>query len=291
MNRINKHIQIIIAFCFFILFNSCRVHQELITSSGDEHKINIKYGDDKRNIMDVYLPKNRDEQTPFVIMLHGGAWIIGGKNMLQTMQQKLLEKGVASANLNFRLVSEDVNYLVMLQDIHNAILFCQLHAKEWNITLGKYHIIGESSGAHLALLYGNKHPENIKSIMALSAHVNFGSEVVLDHLGKGFESLLIQTLAGVKYEPEKGYIPEPYKDMSPYHRINHVPTYLLHGGKDFLADPQRVFEYVSLLSEKGVAYKFTFKPKWGHSYRLFSKKNRQFVYAEILTWLENNNDS
>lgn len=57
---------------------------------------NVKYGPYERNVMDVYLPKNRTRDTPFVINLHGGAWTVGDKSNEHLYQNIYSQKALPS---------------------------------------------------------------------------------------------------------------------------------------------------------------------------------------------------
>jgi acetyl esterase/lipase len=35
----------------------------------------VSYGPDKRNTMNVFIPKGASSTTPFVLFMHGGAWV------------------------------------------------------------------------------------------------------------------------------------------------------------------------------------------------------------------------
>ena len=57
--------------------------------------INVKYGNDSRNYMDIYIPKNKTTTQTYgaVLYIHGGAWIEGNKYSMQQYAIDYAKKG------------------------------------------------------------------------------------------------------------------------------------------------------------------------------------------------------
>ena len=77
--------KLLILFIIGLSMAGCEKDTEINQLSADQaHKlINLTYGTDARNKMDVYLPANRTAETPIVILIHGGAWISGDKSIFK----------------------------------------------------------------------------------------------------------------------------------------------------------------------------------------------------------------
>src|SRR5580693_1294088 len=115
---------------------------------------NVRYGPFQRNVMDVYLPPDRTSNTPFVILIHGGAWTRAGKEDIRDFQDSLFAHGIAVASINHRYANDsDVHYPEMMQDVDRAVDYCQTQSKKWHTNTKKLVMSGARSGAHLALLY------------------------------------------------------------------------------------------------------------------------------------------
>lgn len=284
----NKQYYILFFGALFVLLSACKTAKNTVDKAGNERKLNVKYGPHKRNLVDFYLPANRDESTPFVLLIHGGAWTIGSKRMYKGMQKKLMKNGIASANMNYQLVGSGADFKDMLEDIQHVDNLIHAHEKDWNLPGKKYHIMGESAGAHLSLLFGNKHPEKIKTILSFSGPTNFSDTTKLNQSDGKYRMSLMEKLAGVPYVPGSGHLPEEYKEMSPIYQINDVKTLIFQGGKDNLVDPEDVKAYEQKLTQKNVPHEFIFKPKWGHLYRLWPKKKKE-VYRVTIKWLKEEN--
>ncbi|MES2189026.1 MAG: hypothetical protein V4454_02815 [Pseudomonadota bacterium] len=64
------------------------------SASGDgmRRTADIRYGDDARQRRDVYLPSQPvfpAGQAPVIVMVHGGAWVIGDKAMSNVTDNKV----------------------------------------------------------------------------------------------------------------------------------------------------------------------------------------------------------
>ena len=70
-----KHLALLIIVCILSLGMTPR--SEVIVNA--QYYLSQSYGPHKRHKMDVYLPATRKENTPTIILIHGGAWVIGNK--------------------------------------------------------------------------------------------------------------------------------------------------------------------------------------------------------------------
>ena len=52
----------------------------------------ISYGDDERNVPDVYRPKNESGKLPVIVSIHGGGRVYGNKEIMQFCCMSLAER-------------------------------------------------------------------------------------------------------------------------------------------------------------------------------------------------------
>lgn len=66
--------------------------------------LDIPYGDDPRQAMDVWLPDEGDGPFPLIVFTHGGGWV-GGDKREDTMPGafKVMSQGYALACINYRI--------------------------------------------------------------------------------------------------------------------------------------------------------------------------------------------
>lgn len=133
--------------------------------------VDISYGGDIKQKMDVYLPESRTINTPVIVLVHGGGFVAGDKNEFSNQSRILSEKGFVVLNVNYRLVDisgvldnpivhkpSNIKISDQLNDIQTAVEFAASKSSEWQMSTEKWAITGHSAGGTLALLYayGNK---------------------------------------------------------------------------------------------------------------------------------------
>jgi len=118
----------------------------------------VAYGSDARQRFDVYLPERAD-RAPIIVMVHGGAWVIGNKSLPQVVDNKLarwLPRGAIVVSVGYRLVplagARDVTPLDQADDIARAIAKVQALAPGWGGDPQRLVLMGHSAGAHLVAL-------------------------------------------------------------------------------------------------------------------------------------------
>lgn len=201
-----------------------------------------RYGKFPQNTLDLYLPKTVTQKTPVIIMLHGGAWMMGGNEYTAKTACDLRDRGFVVANVDYRYVNDSVHCKDLLIDIDNAVTFMKKASTTHHFKRAGYHMSGISAGAHLALLYGYKHKENIKSIAVLCAPTRLDDPSEIEFVKNLGLLHNIELLADAKYIPGKE-LDKKFTEVSPYANIELIPTLLFHGDKDQLV-PYRVAPFM-----------------------------------------------
>lgn len=136
---------------------------------------------------DLYQPKNdTTNDRPLVIVVHGGAFVSGSKNDLNQpiigYCDSLAVRGYVVASIDYRigLVLKDFGNQLHIdsldfkraiqwgvQDLQAAIRYFKFHAEKYKINPNKIFIIGNSSGAILALHFAIENDEYVKGIVSL----------------------------------------------------------------------------------------------------------------------------
>jgi len=118
----------------------------------------VAYGSDARQRFDVYLPERAD-RAPIIVMVHGGAWVIGNKSLPQVVDNKIerwLPRGAIVVSVGYRLVpltgARDVTPLDQADDIARAVAKVQALAPSWGGDPQRIVLMGHSAGAHLVAL-------------------------------------------------------------------------------------------------------------------------------------------
>lgn len=274
--------------CIGFLLNSCNSRFRVWVGDHNQQKIyNLKYGEHKRQKMDIFLPSGYAEDSPIVLIVHGGAWKYGRKEHMIQIQKMLFKNNVPSINMNYRLVSKPkkITYREQLEDISSAINKFNTLAGKAELQPDNYIILGESAGGHLALLYGYQHPDQIKKIISLSGPTDFYSPEFLQSFYSKYTSPTLQKVVGTKFERHN--LSEEFKKASPIANITNVPTLIFQGNQDFLVNKNQGLALDSALASQNVTHKLIFMKNTGHAPRFFSKRKRDsIIYPSILEWIK-----
>jgi len=235
--------------------------------------LNVSYGTDAAQKMDVYLPANRSTATTKVmILIHGGGWTSGDKSdfstlqngvvVLDTMRKRLPDYAIF--NINYRLSTGSVNlFPTQENDVKAALQFIYSKAADYVIS-DKYVLAGASAGAHLAMLQGYKYTTPVKPKAIVSF---FGPSDLTDMYNNpaGGNSLLSVALAAAI-----GATPATnaalYTSSSPVNFITGTSpaTILLHGGADPAVSPSQSVFVNTKLGLLGATSQYVLYPGKGH---------------------------
>jgi acetyl esterase/lipase len=107
-----------------------------------------------RNLhLDIYSPAKKNKLYPAVLLIHGGGWRSGNREMEIPMAQFLASNGYIAATVEYRL-SVEALYPAPLIDINAAIIWLRANSNLFKIDPNKIVLYGCSSGGQLAALLG-----------------------------------------------------------------------------------------------------------------------------------------
>jgi acetyl esterase/lipase len=283
--------KLILNYHFFVLgliglvLNSCNTKFRVWVGKDSQKIYNLKYGEHKRQKMDIFLPADYATDSPVVLILHGGAWKYGRKEHMIKIQKMLFENNIPSVNMNYRLVSKHFTYKDQLEDIQSAIETFNSLSEKAELLPHNYILLGESAGGHLALLYGYQNSNKIKKIISLSGPTDFYSSEYLNSFYSKYTSGTVQKMVGSKFDRKN--LSEEFQKASPIANITNVPTLLFQGNQDFLVNQKQGLALDSALTAMNVPHKFVFMDKTGHAPRFFNKTKRDsIIYPNILEWIK-----
>ncbi len=155
-----------------------------------------RYGADSRQKYYVYYPANKIATSPIVVLIHGGAWFTGPnpitvngfptkwdtKTSNNSMVKQLLGQGYVVVSLLYRLakyvnssedvLNNDITLQMQVDDIGSAISHIKSNFSTClNLNTNSIQVIGESAGAHLALMYSytQANTSYVKSVISMYA--------------------------------------------------------------------------------------------------------------------------
>ncbi|AIF46996.1 alpha/beta hydrolase [Dyella japonica] len=118
-----------------------------------EIRHDLAYGAAPAQRLDVYLPATPHD-APVIVMVHGGAWMIGDKSHRAVVEPKAThwtQAGYVFVSVDYRLWPQ-AGPLEQANDVADALAYVQQHAKAWGADPSRIVLMGHSAGAHLVAL-------------------------------------------------------------------------------------------------------------------------------------------
>lgn len=143
----------------------------------------VAYMDGDRHSMDIYLPNDGQGPFPVIVDIYGGGLIFGDKSSHKLEPAlRMLDKGYAVVSVDYSLIHQK-DFPFQIYEIKAALRFLRAHADEYQLDMDRVALMGESSGAHLAVMAGvsasvdalqnpfmgdnNNQPETVNAIIAM----------------------------------------------------------------------------------------------------------------------------
>lgn len=183
----------------------------------------LAYGSDAQQRLDLYVPEHA-ERAPVLLMLHGGAWMIGDKGHPGVVAGKVarwLPKGCIVASANYRMDRSHPDPLQQADDAARALAYVQRHAATWGGDPARVLLIGHSAGAHLAALLAAD-----PQIAERQGATPWLGTVALDSAAYDLPLVMRGRHFGF-YDRVFGSDPQVWQRNSPYHRLSGTPRPML----------------------------------------------------------------
>ena len=117
-------------------------------------------------LLDAYVQR-RGSNRPAVLVVHGGNWDSGSRvAFIGQFFELLTRAGYNWFAVDYRLAGFN-NYRDSVDDLQSALDFIRCHAGEFRIDPSNIAVIGEDSGAHLALMLAAKRSTGIKAVVSI----------------------------------------------------------------------------------------------------------------------------
>ncbi len=260
---------IIVLFVGFIFF-ACKKKSdgEPIVPLAAVTYTNVAYGADGLQVMDIYLPANRNANTRTVVLVHGGAWFAGDKNDMTSYVDTLKKRlpNYAIVNVNYRLAFNPINiYPTANNDLNAALSFLISQKTNYNIS-DQMGLLGVSAGGHLVLYeaYKNNTAAKIKFVISV-----FGIPDITDMWNNPAGTPAVTKLGLNNYlGTTQNLNPNLYTAASPTTYVNaqSVPTQIFHGTADTLVRYQQSVNLKNKLTTLGVPVQYTEYAGEGHGW-------------------------
>ena len=247
--------------------------------------------------LDLYLPKNKTNATPTLILFHGGGWVDGQKERNVLFLLPYLSMGWAAINVEYRN-GHQAAAPAAVEDCRCALRWITYHAREYSLDASKFVLTGTSAGGHLALITGMLPPKSIFDRQCVvdggdrwntanvpepkvAAIVNwFGIDDVADIVDGPNAKNYAREWFGSMSNPE-----QLAKQLSPVNNVRAglPPIITIHGEFDDIAPYSHAVRLHQLLDKAGVPNKLiTIK---GRKHGGFNRQELTDSYAAIREFL------
>ena len=201
-----------------------------------EVKKDVVYGDAGARPLklDIYKPAERHGAA--VLLVHGGGWSRGSKEMVAPAARHLAEQGFVVLAQEYRLTGE-APFPANIHDVKRAIRWAKEHAAELRFDADKLCLEGHSAGAHLVLLAAGTPddprvapPEGLGGVSQAVAAVCAIYPPTLFHYDgeRPSGALAARVLPGADASPEAAALASPMSHVT----AAYPPVMLLHGDAD-----------------------------------------------------------
>ena len=112
--------------------------------------VDMRYGTHERQCLDLFCPEGKGP-WPLLIFIHGGYWQFGSKDDWSFLAPGWMQKGVAVATLEYRLLPA-VTLEDVARDVRAGLDYLAENAEALRVDVSRVLVAGVSAGAHLAAM-------------------------------------------------------------------------------------------------------------------------------------------
>lgn len=259
-------------FALLFLLSGCTSTQFLLANGPTEfdrvdRHADLPYGQDPRQHLDIYAPRQAAPQRPVVIFWYGGSWVKGNKAEYRFVGTTLAERGFVAVLPDYRLYPP-VTFPAFDEDGARAVAWVEQHIQEFGGDPHHIVLMGHSAGGHTAAFLSFNHafmekygadPGDISGLVGLSGTYVLVPETPVEH----------------------ATFPPPYTeaDWQPIRFVDarSPPTLLVHGTDDKEVFPQEAIQLRDEMLRQHLRVELHLYPHRGHGDTVAS-------FAPIARW-------
>jgi acetyl esterase/lipase len=241
-----------------------------------QKEANIHYDKYPETVLDILQPSapalgNR----PGVIVIHGGGWVQGDKEMmLDQYCLPLVRHGLVVANVEYRL-AKTAPAPAAVSDVLQAAQWFHDHAAQYKVDPNRILVTGGSAGGHLALMVAMTPNVKIAGVIDF-----FGIADVADQLeGPNARDYAVQWI------PEQPNRMELARRMSPMNSVRKglPPILALHGDADTVVPYEQSVNLTKAIKSAGGEAELITVPGGKHG---FTPQEMDELWPQIFKWLK-----
>lgn len=125
---------------------------DLLTPRNSYHKVaDLIYGDQPRNLLDVYTPTEAQGAAPVIVFFYGGSWNSGERGDYRFVGEALASRGIVTVVADYRLYPQ-VRYPDFLHDAAQAVAWTEREIARYGGDPQRVFLMGHSAGAYNAAM-------------------------------------------------------------------------------------------------------------------------------------------
>ncbi len=205
-----------------------------------EVRTDLPYGDDPRQVLDVWRRRGVPAGAPVVVYYHGGAWTFGHKAQQgRPLLHELAARGWVVVTPNYRLAPRHP-WPTQARDAVAALVWVKSHVTEFGGDPGRVVVAGGSAGGQLAALVALAADDpawgappgadlSVRGCLSFYGVLEMtGDEELWRGLGHGLRQLLEHRVFGESVAAAR----ERFEAASPLHRLHPgAPPFLVVQGR------------------------------------------------------------
>ena len=216
--------------------------------------------------LDAYIPLG-DGIRPGVMVIYGGGWILGSKQLSGPMAEMLAERGYVAFAMNYRLAPQHP-FPAAVDDVRASTAWVRDHAAEFGLDPGRIGAIGGSAGGNLAAMLATSGQGPLDRGSRVAAAVSWAGPMDLhpDLFGPDTQPYLDAYLDCFfsPCEESKIVAASPISHVDP----TDAPLFLANGDSDILVPPDQATRMSAALDAVHVPHELVIVSNAGHDERL-----------------------
>ena len=245
---------------------------------GVEYGIQYGRGGDYDLLLDLYRSNEPAQNVPALVFIHGGGWERHGRDYFAYWASHYAAKGYVCVSIDYRISSE-APFPAAVEDAKCAVRWVRANAARLGVDADRIAVIGQSAGAHLALMVA--YSPDVPELEGEGGHPEVSSRVhaVVDFYGPAdltapilSRAKAVKRFMGRKSQSEA---PELYARASPlqYLTPDDPPTMILHGTADDVVPIEQSDRLAQALLALGIPYVYDRQEGWNHAMDMFGPVN------------------
>lgn len=244
----------------------------------------VAYGAEDEQKLDIYSPaRGASGKRPGILLIHGGGWSGGSrKSVLRVYGMPFLRKGFVVVSIDYRLTAT-AKAPAAVMDTLAALDWFHSNAKRLQVDSNRIVTVGDSAGAHLALMAGMVTKQaKLGPVRNVAAIINIFGPSDLGELltAPGKLDAVEQWIPGGAEQREMARMMSPMV----YVRKGIPPVKSVHGTEDTVVPYEQSVRLTRILREHGVTAELISVPGGKHGFE--DSTWNEDIYPHVFEFLE-----